>query len=39
MSVVSLLFEIGRQAANILIRKKMSSDIVNNLIINEKKMK
>ena len=37
MSVVSLLFEIGRQAASILIRKKMSSDIVNNLIINEKK--
>ena len=38
MNVVSLLLEIGRQAASILIRKKMTIDIVNNLIINEKKM-
>ena len=38
MSVVSLLFEIGRQIANILFKKKMSNDIINNLINNGKKI-
>ena len=39
MSVISLFFEIGRQVIDILIRKKMSINILDNIINNNKKIK
>ena len=39
MSVVSLFFEIGRQVTAILIKKKMSINIIDNIINNNKKIK
>jgi len=38
MSVVSLLFEIGRQISNLLCNKKMSNDIINHLINKDKNL-
>ena len=37
MSVISLLFEIGRQIINILCKKKMSKDIVEDILTKNKK--
>ena len=39
MSVISLFFEIGRQVTGILIRKKMSINIIDNIINNNKEIK
>ena len=37
MSVVNLLFEIGRQLSNILCNKKMTKDIIEHLLNKNKR--